>query len=276
MSTPTFVVNVTNISPSGTLPQLIDFFSHCGTVVDLGLTKDESRTDGFQQALVVFDSHDAAVTAELLSGAIFANEPLTITRTQSAGATEVAREEGAPPTDGEWKSVSSLGAMVGKGFLIGQKAVDFLVEFNERNKITSTVSTTAHNLDERTHLSASVTGLVAKAKAKWSELDERHGLRVKGEGVVASGKDVLKSTNEKFQVTSRLESAKKAISEKAAQNETVTKGLSALRSTASAFVLHAQNAVDAHRATSPSSPTAADTAPADVPTTTATEMSSSK
>eukprot|EP00299_Pterocystis_sp_00344_P004953 c16259_g1_i1.p1 GENE.c16259_g1_i1~~c16259_g1_i1.p1 ORF type:complete len:307 (-),score=90.83 c16259_g1_i1:94-972(-) len=256
------VIYTSNIAPNVTLEELTEFFSCCGPLTAIELVKDETRPDGFQKAKVTFRSWSSCTTAELLSGSVFYNSPLVITLESTIDTQEQQHEQQTEPVTEEteqpeeWKSVKSIGVVIGKGFVVGQRTIDYLIEYDEKKKISSTVVAKVQDIDERTRFSESVGEWAAKVKAKWLEIDAKHHISAKSEEMLVKGTEFIKSTDHRFRVTEKVDTAAKVISDKAKESGLVTQ-INAIQS-------HAQNVIHTELA----QPTAHATAP----TTTATEI----
>jgi len=198
------MVEITNINPKVTEKELCQLFECCGEIVECELISNEPTgrfipDEGTQTARLTFATHEAADVAELLSGALLGGQSVRVQRIHDLPAKD--SHEGEHPTERQWGVIRKLGDLTGRGYVIGQKAINYLVWFDDRYNISKSLGEKAHQLDEKTGISASLSSVIASAKGSWRDVEEQHPNVVKAEELLSSG---LSVAGEKVSATAEM------------------------------------------------------------------------
>jgi RNA recognition motif-containing protein len=254
---PSRSVLVENISPSATDKTVGDFFSFCGKITKLYMKKQEG---GESSAIVEFETEAASRTALLLTNALIVDRPITVSlytgAVQSdfdAGAKQdlgkevpqenITQHDFKVP-DEERSKTSVVASLLAAGYILGkdslQKAQDFdekhhltskakdaleqikgkAQEFDQSYKISSTIQSTAHQLDEKYNISEKVTtaAQIAKTQAEKLALKAAENPTIqKGISTVSSAYQNVKNqitttyTDYKQQVQQEIEKQNKGV-----------------------------------------------------------------
>jgi RNA recognition motif-containing protein len=198
------VVEVTNISPKVLEKDVRQLFECCGEIIECDITNNESTNrflpdDSTQTARLTFATVEAADVAELLSGALLCGQSVRVQRLQPHVSEE--HHESEQPTEKQWGYIRSLGQMTGQGYAIGQKAINYLVWFDDKYQISKSLGDKAHELDERAGLTSSLSSVINSAKQRWHEVEQTHPNVVKAEEILSSG---LSVASEKVSATAEM------------------------------------------------------------------------
>jgi len=228
-------VFVTNISPSATEKTVSDFFSFCGRITRLSLSKSTSG-DNVQEAVVVFESDSAAKTALLLTNALIVDRPINVVpHTSSAPSLDSHSEPISPEhqaditqrahsvPDSERTKTSVVASMMAAGYVLGSDAIGKARELDEKHMISlqlkvgaEQIKAKANEIDNKLHITETATAIKTVTVEKARQVDEQLGISAKASvaAAVASG-------------------AAGAVFDKVNSNETFAKGLSAIKSVTS-------------------------------------------
>jgi len=276
-------VFVSNISPNATEKTVSDFFSFCGRIIRLILR----NVEGFQEAVVVFETDSAAKTALLLTNALIVDRPITVIP-YSPGAGELEGQESQseqPITerphavpDGERTKTSVVASLVAAGYVLGSDTIGKARELDEKHMISlqlkvgaEQIKAKANEIDKTLHISETATGIKTAVVDKAREVDEM--LKI-SEKVGAAAEATKLQAN--------------AFLAKANENDTIAKGVGLLKAvgtniqnTFQSFKDETNKAIDdklsekegtsPRSGVSPSAPVVADVEPALEPTPVATE-----
>ena len=197
-----YPILVSNISPAATAENLQEFFSFCGPVAMVDIAPDVSG--GVQQGTVSFTNVTSAETALLLDAALIVDRPICIQKvpdaTKPSGIVEPgeaeeqvgpdslhspdtwgssadtaglssAQDHAAPAAASEAGRHSSsaytaLSGLLGAGYRLGQQALDYVAEFEERHGYKAAATD---------HICAGLAAVQAKVR----EVDEQHAISEK-------------------------------------------------------------------------------------------------
>ena len=212
-----YCVKVGNLGPAATEEDLREFFGFCGTVVGVQF----EPVGELQQAVVSFDTIAAQETAILLTEALLIGRPIAISKhvdSDVADATYADATYGAPAsqgtmpadapvdapadaaaapageTDGGESSAryASLHGLLDAGYLLGQRALGFMAEFEERHgvgrtlsEVGATILTKVKEVDENLQVSAKV-----------KRFDDEHEISLRTSAAWTSAKEQSKAAVE--------------------------------------------------------------------------------
>ena len=231
-----YCVKVGNLGPAATEEDLREFFGFCGTVVGVQF----EPVGELQQAVVSFDTIAAQETAILLTEALLIGRPIAISKhvdSDVADATYADATYGAPAsqgtmpadapadaaaapggeTDGGESSAryASLHGLLGAGYLLGQRALGFMAEFEERHgvgrtlsEVGATILTKVKEVDENLQVSAKVKRfddeheISLRTSAAWTSAKEQ------SKAAVEAAKPVVAAAAESIKAGAQVASAK--------------------------------------------------------------------
>ena len=253
-----YCVKVGNLGPAATEEDLREFFGFCGTVVGVQF----EPVGELQQAVVSFDTIAAQETAILLTEALLIGRPIAISKhvdSDVADATYADATYGAPAsqgtmpadapadaaaapggeTDGGESSAryASLHGLLGAGYLLGQRALGFMAEFEERHgvgrtlsEVGATILTKVKEVDENLQVSAKVKRfddeheISLRTSAAWTSAKEQskaaveaakpvvaaaaESVKEKGKAAVEAAKPVVAAAAESIKAGAQVASAK--------------------------------------------------------------------
>jgi len=199
-------VVVANISPNANEKTVSDFFSFCGKINKLFLTKTEGSDTN--TAVIQFETDSAAKTALLLTNALIIDRPITVTGFSSGTSQEkenvpvaeqsnvvssnaqvpesqiTQREFGVP--DDQRSKTSVVASLVAAGYVLGQ---DALVKAKE--------------IDEKHMISLQAKVAVDSVKAKLHEIDVSYGISEKAQTLGKQATDKVKQIDEQYKISEK-------------------------------------------------------------------------
>ena len=235
-----YCVKVGNLGPAATEEDLREFFGFCGTVVGVQF----EPVAELQQAVVSFDTIAAQETAILLTEALLIGRPIAISKhvdghvadttyadaTYGAPASQGTMPADAPvdapadaaaapagETDGGESSAryASLHGLLDAGYLLGQRALGFMAEFEERHgvgrtlsEVGATILTKVKEVDENLQVSAKVKRfddeheISLRTAAAWTSAKEQ------SKAAVEAAKPVVAAAAESIKAGAQVASAK--------------------------------------------------------------------
>jgi len=238
-------VFVSNISPNATEKTVSDFFSFCGRITRLNLRREATSADGAQEAVVVFETDSAAKTALLLTNALIVDRPITVVpyTPSPTELSSISGEERPPETeenittrpqtvpDSERSKTSVVASLLAAGYVLGSDSIG-----------------KARDLDEKHMISLQIKVGAEQIKAKANEIDRQLHITETATAIKTAAFEKAKEVDEKYQITQKVgnaaEMAKQqvsAIATKANENETVAKGVNAVKAVGSAIQQSVQN-----------------------------------
>jgi len=222
---PSNCVYVSNISPKANERTVMDFFSFCGKIKKLVLLKG---ADDALQAIVTFETEEAAKTALLLTNALIVDRAISVSPQETAHSEPVQTTtlEGEQITQkphvvepSERTSTSVIASLIAAGYKLGTDIIQRAKDYDEKHSITSTIKsgaekikTTAQDLDKKFHVTETATAIKNAAVDKVHEIDEKYHV---SETV---GKGVEKAKEELESVQIRIK-----------ENPTLSSGIDTLR-----------------------------------------------
>jgi len=217
-------VFVSNISPNATEKTVSDFFSFCGRIIRLNLR----NVEGFQEAVVVFETDSAAKTALLLTNALIVDRPITVVPYSPApGELERQPSQNDQPIterpyvvpDGERTKTSVVASLLAAGYVLGSDTIGKARELDEKHMITlqlkvgaEQIKAKANEIDRQLHISETATAIKTGVVEKAREVDEK--LHISEKVGAAAEATKLQAT---------------ALLAKANENETIAKGVGILK-----------------------------------------------
>jgi len=197
-------VRVSNISPSANEKTVSDFFSFCGKINKLFLTKVENADTSV--AVVQFETESAAKTALLLTNALIIDRPITVVPYATAQEKEkpveaatdaVVNEKAEVPADNitqrdfgvpddQRSKTSVVASLLAAGYVLGQ---DALVK--------------AKDLDEKHMISLQAKVAVASVTAKLHEIDVSYGITEKAQTLQKQATDKVKQLDEQYKISEK-------------------------------------------------------------------------
>jgi len=195
-------VVVSNISPNANEKTVSDFFSFCGKINKLFLTKTEGSDTN--TAVIQFETDSAAKTALLLTNALIIDRPIIVIgfssgtpeaekvpeknvvspNTQIPENQITQREFGVP--DDQRSKTSVVASLVAAGYVLGQDALDKAKEVDEKHMIS---------------LQAKVA--VESVKAKLHEIDVSYGISEKAQSLGKQATDKVKQIDEQYKISEK-------------------------------------------------------------------------
>jgi len=187
-------VLVSNISPSANEKTLAGFFSFCGTIINIKLN---SYPEAPGEAVVEFDSEAAAKTALLLTNAVIADRPITVTVYPDPSTSTFTNAPGAQsvelsgsdipnrdnlPAD-QRTQTSVIASLLAAGYTLGTDTFEKARHYDEQNHISQAISNAAAaardkilELDQQLKISETTTHLATGVATKTRELDQQWGI----------------------------------------------------------------------------------------------------
>jgi len=236
-------VIVSNISPSANEKTVSDFFSFCGKISKLFLTKTEGSDTSV--AVVQFETDSAAKTALLLTNALIIDRPITVVGYHTGGAEEkekpveqapsdavisqntqvpdnkiTQREFGVP--DEQRSKTSVVASLAAAGYILGQDALEKAKELDEKHMISlqakvavESVKAKLHEIDLSYGISEKATSLQKQATDKVKQLDEQYKISDKAKEVGNQIKTTTTTAVNKVMQQPTVASTVTAVKEKA-------------------------------------------------------------
>jgi len=187
-------VFVTNISPSANEKTVSEFFSFCGKIVHIKLHVYPNKGS---EALIVFETEAAAKTATLLTNALIADRPITVTQYREAekdhekpqglptdtntielSGDQIPNKPHAVPAD-QRSNTSVIASMLAAGYVLGSDTIQKAREIDEQNQLTAKVVAAAAaakekvlEIDQQLKISETIGALGTGVANKAREVDE--------------------------------------------------------------------------------------------------------
>jgi len=213
-----FIVEVLNLSPKATEAILSDFFSFCGRVQAVKITKEENEASA--RALVTFTDKSSIDTALLLNQAFIIDRPISISiyKPKEENPVDMIILNEVPPNEKSiqvkeaWNAedkpkASIIASLLASGYILATDTMTRAKEFDEKR---TNIRTRAHSMNEKYKLSEKASNLSDKA----SHLSDK-------------AKEKGKEFDSKYHISDKLHTAGDSISstaKKALENERVAKG----------------------------------------------------
>ncbi|KAI1303960.1 hypothetical protein F5Y03DRAFT_179344 [Xylaria venustula] len=146
-------VYVKKIAPQTKEEQIKEFFSFCGKITDLQVSKAD---DGTQDATVTFEKETAAKTAQLLNNTELDSSQIVVT------AADGQADDGAPHTtsdDRDTDHISQeekprsriLAEYLAHGYVVGDVAIERAIELDQKHGVSTRFMNTLTQLDQKFH-----------------------------------------------------------------------------------------------------------------------------
>jgi hypothetical protein len=188
-------VLVTNISPSANEKTVSEFFSFCGKIVHIKLHVYPNKAS---EAIIVFETEAAAKTAMLLTNALIADRPITVTQyreptekdseksqilptdtnTIELSGDEIPNKPHAVPAD-QRTNTSVIASMLAAGYVLGADTIQKAREIDEQNQLSAKVAAAAAaakekvlEIDQQLKISETIAALGTNVANKAKEVDE--------------------------------------------------------------------------------------------------------
>merc|ERR1711977_818838 len=157
-------VNVKNISSATSEKEIKDFFSFCGKISSIEVTKSGES----QNATVTFEKETAAKTALLLG-----NTQLGATQVQVSSATGSNDDDGSHFTQEEKPRARIAAEYIAHGYVLGDQAIQKAIDLDTKHGVSNRFLSTLTNLDQKYH---------ATDKAK--SVDQSYGVTQKADNLL--------------------------------------------------------------------------------------------
>ncbi|KAI0185621.1 RNA recognition domain-containing protein [Xylaria flabelliformis] len=146
-------VHVKNISPETKEQQVREFFSFCGKITSIEVTK---ASDGTQDATVTFEKETAAKTAQLLNNTSLGASQIAVTPANGSS------DEGSPHTTNAERDTDEitqeekprsriLAEYLAHGYVVGDAAIQRAIELDHKHGVTTRFMNTLTQLDQKFH-----------------------------------------------------------------------------------------------------------------------------
>jgi len=226
---------VTNVSPFVEEKDMRAFFGFCGNISSITFQKswtgsDVPPPDASVSCIIKFEQKSAAETALLLNHALIKDKSIIVKFQEEDAievevATDIITNESNPNPKQAWEGetvvveedapapeertkTSVIASLLAAGYVLGADTLQKAKTFDEKHGMSRSVKEKATEVDDKYNLSIKATVAKNIASAKASQL-----------GQMIS--DTSKQIDEKYHVAEKFN--------KTLENETVAKGLSALR-----------------------------------------------
>jgi len=226
---------VTNVSPFVEEKDMRAFFGFCGNISSISFQKswtgsDVPPPDASITCIIKFEQKSAADTALLLNHALIKDKSIIVKFQEEETlevevATDIITNESNPNPKQAWEGepvvveedtsapedrtkTSVIASLLAAGYILGADTLQKAKAFDEKHGMSHSVKAKAYEVDDKYNLSIKATVAKNIASAKASQL-----------GQMIS--DTSKQIDEKYHVAEKFN--------KTLENETVAKGLSALR-----------------------------------------------
>lgn len=185
-------VVVTNISPSANEKTLSEFFSFCGKITSLKLTKFPNKGG---EAVVVFETESAAKTALLLTNALIADRPITVApffeevhsekspNLPETGETVELKEQIShkTPASTDNTHTSVIASLIAAGYILGNDALNKARAIDEENQISSKIISAATvakdkmtEIDQQLHITETISNIGTTITTKVNDIDQTY------------------------------------------------------------------------------------------------------
>jgi RNA recognition motif-containing protein len=208
---PNTTILVTNISPSANEKNVSEFFSFCGTIVQINLNTYPNRGS---EAIVRFETEAAAKTALLLTNALIADRAITVVpfagtaqqsfydnqqndlkSTHELKGSEIPNKEHVLPAEQRSKT-SVVASMLAAGYNLGTDAI-----------------TRAKDVDEQNQLSVKAAAAAAAAKEKMLEIDRQLHISETFDKAQTAVVTKAKEIDESWKISDNVNAALKSVSD---------------------------------------------------------------
>merc|ERR1712144_77887 len=135
-------VNVKNISSATSEKEIKDFFSFCGKISSIEVTKSGES----QNATVTFEKETAAKTALLLD-----NTQLGATQVQVSSATGTSDRDSDEITQEEKPRARIAAEYIAHGYVLGDQAIQKAIDLDTKHGVSNRFLSTLTNLDQKYH-----------------------------------------------------------------------------------------------------------------------------
>ncbi|XP_008800095.1 binding partner of ACD11 1 [Phoenix dactylifera] len=184
-------VKVSNVSLGASEQDIEEFFSFSGNIEYVEMRSGDERT---QVAYVTFKEPQGAETALLLSGATIVDMSVIIT---PAPDYQLPAAASSPPASKDAKAVGVaesavqkaedvISAMLAKGFILGQDALNKAKAFDEKHQFTSTAGAKVSSLDKKIGLSEQISMGTSAVNEKVREMDKKFQVSEKTKSAFAA------------------------------------------------------------------------------------------
>ncbi|KAI0144382.1 hypothetical protein GGR57DRAFT_482390 [Xylariaceae sp. FL1272] len=171
-------VNVKNISAETGEQQVKEFFSFCGKITDISVTK---AADGTQDATVTFEKETAAKTAQLLNNTQLGASQISVISADGkaddgAPHTTNADRDSDEITQEEKPRSRILAEYLAHGYVVGDAALQRALELDHKHGVTTRFMNTLTQLDQKYHATDRAKavdqsyGLTNRATSVWGGL----------------------------------------------------------------------------------------------------------
>jgi hypothetical protein len=167
-----------NVSLKATESSLREFFGICGEIKSISLQKTTEGEKQFQTAIIVFESDEAAKTALFLNDTFIIDSAIKVSpytgdlssdKPQSDQSSESnAQSNAQQPAQDPGMLVNLLAS----AYMLGAKAWQSVVEFDSKNKISSTIQEKAVAVDTQYKLSEKSSNATKKFTEVANEVDK--------------------------------------------------------------------------------------------------------
>jgi hypothetical protein len=183
---------VSNISPSANEKTVTEFFSFCGKITNLKITKYPNKGG---EAIVTFETESAAKTAQLLTNALIADRPITVApylgenqpqaerSAEEATTTEIQGDQiqNKPETPEDRSHTSVIASLIAAGYVIGKDGIDKARAIDEQNQISQKIMAAANvakekitEIDQQLHISETIQNIGNTITTKAHEFDQSY------------------------------------------------------------------------------------------------------
>ena len=184
---------MTNVSPAAEESDLRDFFSTAGDIETLEVKDGSNNT---KRASIGFKEKEAVSAALLLNGCLLLNHALTIEETTypAPKLVELEELERAREDVNLTKGETIASGILAKTITLGKQAGQAIKDFDERNKISETVTKSTNdafkNVDEKLKISENAAATNVKIKEQAQKVDEKYKIST----TCGAAAEVVKST----------------------------------------------------------------------------------
>lgn len=158
------IVHVSNIAPNTTEKEVTDFFSFCGHISNISLSKTSGEPNATQSATVTFERASAAKTALLLDQTRLSGNNVHVEAAASlddlAGGEAPghadepsfgADDDANYPRQEDKPRAAILAEYLSAGYAVGDSALQKGIELDKKAGITTRFTTLLQTLDQRLH-----------------------------------------------------------------------------------------------------------------------------
>lgn len=171
-------VVVSQLCAAASEQTLRDFFAFCGTIERVEMHPGEP----LGEALLTFETEQAASTASLLSNALIADKPIQVriaSQPQQSMAPAPASESQTAATEGSQPVQSAPASQPSQFAAWAASAMLAVKKFDESNHISETAKGIASEFKSAVKAFDETHGVSRSVKGKFDELDEKHNIKEK-------------------------------------------------------------------------------------------------